>query len=492
MQNEISGPAPERVFAVHYERFSSRLRNPELRGKGTLTVRQDGSFSFSGTRRGSMPFGAGTVLEVRPEQVWNVEARCVMVQFATSVGNASPGKRSFVFFCRTEGAAKDVVALLPAVRDAEFAAAINFTERVRNLGGAATPWTSVTNLIIGANVLVFVVMGFLGAGWLEAAGIMPYARFGANNAAATTDGQWWRLLTSMFMHFGVLHLSLNMWALYQAGHFLEKLQGRRLYALTYFGSGIAGGLASMAWHGDRMWSAGASGAIFGVYGALLGYLLREEHKVPRSVFGPLMKSTLSFAGYNLVYGMIHSGIDNAAHVGGLFGGFALGWVTALPTDPEIRARFESRRLRAGIIAAVAMTALGVVVAPRFDYDPLEELAWRDANLKPAAKEREVVTHQNSEINTYRSTGETAKLGIWLTYEAIPFYEGWRSQILTLPLKQGQRTQRQRDALARIIEMKVDSYRHLLSAMNGPEPYPLRRFDEDSKAVQDEIARLPAR
>jgi len=190
---------------------------------------------------------------------------------------------------------------------------------------------SVTGVIVALNIAVFVLMaGFLGAGWVEVTDMTPYVRYGANNAAVTMHGQWWRLITSMFMHYGVIHLALNMWALLQAGNLVERLQGRVLYALTYLGSGIGGGLLSIAWHGDKIWSAGASGAIFGVYGALLGRTYRDRLALPKAVLQPLMKSTVIFAGYNLLYGMVNPGIDNADHIGGLATGIALGWLTAPP------------------------------------------------------------------------------------------------------------------------------------------------------------------
>lgn len=93
---------------------------------------------------------------------------------------------------------------------------------------------------------------------------------------------------AMFRHFGILHLCVNMWALFQCGPLVERLQGRLLYGITYLTSGVGGGLLSLGWHGDKIWTAGASGAIFGIYGALLGHLAKERQAVPKAVFQPLI------------------------------------------------------------------------------------------------------------------------------------------------------------------------------------------------------------
>ncbi len=224
---------------------------------------------------------------------------------------------------------------------------------------------SVTGVIIAANVAVFILMaGFLGAGWMEAASLEPYIRYGANNAAATAHGEWWRLITSMFMHFGAVHLAFNMWALYQAGNLVERLQGRWLYAVTYLASGVGGGLLSIDWHGDKIWSAGASGAIFGVYGALIGHIGRDRLALPKAVVQALMKSTLLFAGYNLVYGLAVPGIDNADHVGGFVTGLALGWLTAPPTGAARTSALLKKRLVVAAATIVVIVAAGVAAVPR--------------------------------------------------------------------------------------------------------------------------------
>jgi rhomboid protease GluP len=491
MQDAEPGVDPTEVFPVRYSRFGVAAGNPEFRGRGRLAVEGSGQrFVFSGKPRGLSFSMRGDELALRADQVRNVAVKGSRIEFTTTEGRAGARKVPFTFFCESPGAAARIAALLPGARDADFAERQAFEASLSGFGQGG-PWSSVTHRVVAANVLVFVVMAIMGAGWLQAGDIMVYVRLGANNGAATTDGQWWRLLTSMFMHYGVAHLALNMWALVQVGHLVERMFGRRAFTLIYFGSGITGGLASVFWHGDKMWSAGASGAIFGVYGSLLGFMQRDERLLPKSVYKPLLKSTALFVAYNLVFGAIQAGIDNADHLGGLAGGTVLGWLMAVPADPELRARFAARRFRAGLIGAALMVAVGVAVAPRFDYRPMEEFAWQRIVSPLVAREPEIVKQENAEVNGYRSTGDPAKMSIWMTYAGIPFYDDWRKQILELPLEPGRATYRRREALARILQMKVDSFRHLLEAVNGPEPYPLRRFDDETNAITKAVNEFPA-
>jgi rhomboid protease GluP len=156
--------------------------------------------------------------------------------------------------------------------------------------------------------------------WGETSGTDLVA-VGANERSAVLAGEYWRLLTSMFLHGGYLHLLLNAWALYQLGTLFERLLGSSRMLATYFVSGIAGSVASIVW--TQAPSVGASGAIFGLLGALISFLLRR-----REALSPAGKAILSqlvmWAGINLFLGFQMPGIDNAGHLGGLAAGFLAG------------------------------------------------------------------------------------------------------------------------------------------------------------------------
>jgi len=173
-------------------------------------------------------------------------------------------------------------------------------------------------------------------------------------------GQWWRLFTATFIHFGILHLALNMWALYLTGLTTERLYGSARFALLYVFAGLTGSIASLLWN-PMVNSAGASGAIFGVYGGLLAFAILPRNGVPPAVMTEQRNSTLVFAAYNLIYGASHAGIDNAAHVGGLLGGFLIGLALARPLDDRRLAPGGHGKLFATI--AGACLVLGLAVTP---------------------------------------------------------------------------------------------------------------------------------
>ena len=103
--------------------------------------------------------------------------------------------------------------------------------------------------------------------------------WGADFGPKTLNGQWWRTVTCMFLHFGIIHLGFNMWVLWDLGQLVERLVGNVGFLVLYFASGIAGSLASLAWQPLAI-SAGASGAVFGVAGALLGLIAFRHDSVP--------------------------------------------------------------------------------------------------------------------------------------------------------------------------------------------------------------------
>ena len=151
---------------------------------------------------------------------------------------------------------------------------------------------------------------------------------GANVGALTLGGQWWRLFTSIFVHLGIVHLAVNMWCLWDLGCFAERVYGRITLLLIFLSSGAAGAMASLAWHPFSV-EAGASGAIFGIAGALIASFLLGDYPFHPSAMKAQLFSVLAFAGYNLAIGIFGHSAGNAAHIGGLVCGFALGSLVAV-------------------------------------------------------------------------------------------------------------------------------------------------------------------
>jgi len=188
---------------------------------------------------------------------------------------------------------------------------------------AKTNWSEfgATLALIAVNVLVFVVMVIRGVSLVSPTAESVLA-WGADYGPYTLGGQWWRLFTSMFLHFGIIHLFFNMLVLANIGMFMESLAGRVSYLILYVVAGIGGDAASLVWHPTTV-SAGASGAIFGLYGGLLGFLVRHRNAIAPEALKSLRRGALTFVGYNIIFGLA-PGIDMAAHLGGLLTGFVLG------------------------------------------------------------------------------------------------------------------------------------------------------------------------
>ena len=152
-------------------------------------------------------------------------------------------------------------------------------------------------------------------------------RWGANFGPLTLGGQWWRLLSSVFLHIGIVHLAVNMWCLWDLGSFAERLYGRATFLAIFLMTGIAGAMFSLLWHPFAI-EAGASGAIFGIAGALMASFFLGHERLPRDAGKGALLSIVAFAAYNLFIGAISSGAGNAAHIGGLVFGFAIGLLLA--------------------------------------------------------------------------------------------------------------------------------------------------------------------
>ena len=176
-----------------------------------------------------------------------------------------------------------------------------------------------TSIILDINILVFILMVFSGVNFLSPNG-RELLEWGANRRFETTNGEWWRLLTSMFLHGGIMHLFLNISGLVIAAIFVEPILGRKKYFILYILSGLCGSLASIWWYPNTI-SVGASGAIFGLYGAILGLMLINAF--PNGKDRRILYFTGIYVVINLLWGLT-GGIDNAAHIGGLLSGATLG------------------------------------------------------------------------------------------------------------------------------------------------------------------------
>jgi rhomboid protease GluP len=209
------------------------------------------------------------------------------------------------------------------------------------------PW--VTYGLIAANVAMFAFELAEGAG-IGGPSARGMIALGGNFGPLTCGGQPWRLATAMFLHFGWIHIGMNMVCLYQV-RIVERMLGRAPYLALYFSAGLVGGLVSVAMHPLAV-DAGASGAVFGMFGAFAAVMVVRRKRIEPGAWQRTMRSLGIFFGINLVFGLSQRSIDLSAHVGGLAAGFVGAFVLTKTASPASNA----------VLRALAVAALGAAVA----------------------------------------------------------------------------------------------------------------------------------
>jgi len=223
---------------------------------------------------------------------------------------------------------------------------------------------SPTAFIIVACVIVFVAEVAMSRS--QEISLNVLMKLGANSGVEVFAGQWWRLFTSVFLHGNFLHIATNMWALFNLGLLAEILYGRRNYVWLFLVCGLGGSVASVWWH-PAIVGVGASGAIFGIAGALLPALkFQKNPRIAQALRGAL-GSIVIFVFVNLAIGAGVAVIDNAAHVGGLITGIVVG--ALLPSYTVEEERKKTGQAVAVFVAAFALLAWGALYA-RKKYEPM--------------------------------------------------------------------------------------------------------------------------
>lgn len=291
------------------------------------------------------------------------------------------------------------------------------------------PW--VTYLLIAANLAVFA--------WELASGADPVSpsphkivQLGGDFAPLTLGGQWWRIGASMFLHYGVIHVGMNMIVLWQA-RFVELLYGRVAFAVLYLASGLVGAVASLAMHPLAV-GVGASGAVFGVFGAFGAFLWMNRDRIAPEVMRGPARGLASFILINLIFGLSVKGIDITAHIGGLVAGFVAG-ALLLAGDRE-----RPRRGRRALVIAI-VTAAAAVAAVRLLPQPSglrAELARADAFAKVLDEfqqvEKQCVDEYNAKLASLQAGGSAAggdgapALADVLEHDILPRWRAMRAHV----------------------------------------------------------------
>jgi rhomboid protease GluP len=233
-------------------------------------------------------------------------------------------------------------------------AAVSETEFHERLH-ARTPSTWALYAVMAVNVGVWLLNLLNGLSAMQPSSAELFA-WGANSTTAVVrDGEWWRLFSATVLHAGVMHLALNMYALWDAGRQVCRWFGNGQFLLIYLGSALAGSALSLHFSAQQAVSVGASGAVFGVLGALMAGVYQHRERVPKAMVTRLLTSQGLFVVFMLAQGFTRSGIDNAAHIGGLVAGMVIAWLLVELVDERasLTQRFGHQ------VLAVSVTALGV-------------------------------------------------------------------------------------------------------------------------------------
>lgn len=239
-----------------------------------------------------------------------------------------------------------------------------------------------TYVVLVINVLMFLLLEFQGG----STSTDTLMRYGAKYNPAILDGEWWRIISSMFLHIGFLHLAMNMLALHIVGNLVERIYGAKRFLFIYFSAGILGGITSFAF--SPQLAAGASGAIFGLFGALLFFGIHHR----RIFFQTMGWNIIVIIAFNIVFGFVVQQIDNGAHIGGLIGGLVASGIVFFPKKKKVQQQLLAIVVYVGIL--ITLLLFGVFDTSAH-FDPTLETQIAQQLIKE--EEYEEVVHITTRI-----------------------------------------------------------------------------------------------
>jgi rhomboid protease GluP len=461
-----------------------------LHGKGFIQF-EDNMVRFGGKRHRPFWFGVPEEHVVQQADILNARTTGKYVLFDIE----KPGEigHQVGFAASDRKTAEAIMSLLPRRRSEGFARdqaqLVDFHDRLNKLGRRAV----VTPIIVALNVLVFILMVVGGADVLVPSPAIAI-QWGSNYGPLTMDGQWWRLFTATFVHFGILHLAFNMLALYQTGQVVERLFGSARFLVLYIFSGLAGSVLSLLWH-PLVNGAGASGAIFGVFGGLLALTLDSRNGVPRSLMTAHRTSTITFIAYNLFNGFLHAGIDNAAHIGGLLGGMAMGFVLARPiglTAPAGVAKFKVATSGV-IILLLGAGGYGLL----YPSESVQQESRFQQQLDAFLAQEQKALDDTKRLFQTGTTSETEKLAFAKSMEqqVLPQWENMYRAFADATLSEQSPRYQLRQYLLRYLDDRRKSCRLFVDAVNRDDAQLMAQSNEfvkDAIAQIELIKQMPAK
>ena len=446
---------------------------------GSGTMQTDGiSLCISGQvyNRGSLQ---DEYTQLSLPKIANVESDGRLVRFGYNVDEIEVD--SICLWLADKSAADKFVAVLPKRKTTDFRPQAKADAEFGPKLIAQSPRVPITVALVAINTLVFVASLLAGAEWLIPVGKMQIA-WGSNFGPYTTDGEWWRLLTSLFIHFGIAHLVLNMIALVMFGPLVERLYGSVNYLLIYILAGIAGSLASISWRPDIN-SAGASGAIFGILGALLAAQLRAKDTFPPDILRPIRNTALVFLALSLYAGFRYKGIDNAAHLGGVTTGFLIGLAAGRPINgTSSYSGNDMIRSAQLVLVAVVLLAVGVWFAQRASTSLVgERLFMRAAHWIGV---REPIIDGKFNAALAKDDHDHSALIASLEKEIIPFWREAGDRLAAIQLPSNSPNSSNLETLQTISDGRADAYQLLDDGLRKNDSKVIATASQNLKQVEE--------
>ena len=356
-------------------------------------------------------------------------------------------------------------------------------EQANGAPSAAEPRPAITWSLIAANLVVFAALTACGLR-LRGSPAEDYLRFGVNFAPFTTNGEWWRLLTATFVHLGVIHLALNLWALWESGRIMEKLYGHVGFAAIYLLAGICGSVASMLWRADAI-NAGASGAVFGLLGALVVSFGRDPELLPATALDHLRLSVAAFAVYSVYFGFQQAGIDNAAHIGGLLSGTLAAAALAKPSDAAASRYRRVPLLAAGTLACCILALVASIPAPLYRWS--EEKQAEGEIKEFIGDDAKIVAQWNLIMGNAQKEGASFdQLAGQIESEVSSQYADSFDQLAKLRLSPAAPSAMTLETLRNYAAMRRDASRELVEGLRANDPERIQKALELASKASEQV------
>src|SRR5471030_2411704 len=486
---DAAAPSDGPAYAVRF-RAGRQARNPapnsySLHGNGSVQLQRD---ELLITAKRHRLFRSGVPERHRIALADIVDARLSGKNLRFDVRSVYGATQQMGFIVADERTGMAILNALPARHTEAFLREQGERSDFHRRLDALSPGAPVTLALVVINLLVFALMALNGAGFLAVEGEAA-VRWGSNVGALTVDGQWWRLFTSMFIHFGLAHVAFNMFALYQTGRMVERMYGSLYFALLYVFSGLSGSMVSILWHPLNN-SAGASGAIFGVFGGLLAFILKPGNAVPPAIVNEHRNSTIGFIGFNLFYGFSQSGIDNGAHLGGLLGGLVFGLLLARPLDIAARARAGATRLLLSVLACLLL--LGALAYPLSHpgESALRERRFHTLLREIPQREQLASADASAWLGKARSKSiSAAQLADAMEQQVVPQWQQLYQSVQDAPLDEHSASYPLRAALLRYLADRREACRLIAQGVRTGDRSLVEQSNQLTRQAQAEIATI---